>query len=141
MEKDFKVATRPIRGTFYFVLAAPLLLFGLFVLFDSKSVTQGLPIALWCAVCGGLLAWRAWANLTGAEDMRKIGKPAVAALVTLVVYGRILTAVQRAHVSFVERHGWILWSMGGLALVSAVVLFLHMGGRGRAASTRNRWES
>ena len=107
-------------------------------MFHSRPVIQGLPVTLWCAVCGGLLAWRAWANLTGTEDMRKIGKPAVAALVTLVVGGRILSAVQRAHASFVERHGWILWSMGGLALVSAVVLFLRMRGGGRAASTRNR---
>jgi hypothetical protein len=126
MEKKFRVDIRPMRGTFYFVLAAALLSFGLLYLFVSKPLADGLPVFLWCIVCGGLIGWRALANLTGSEDMREIGKPAVAGLLTFVGGGRALMALAHARIDIVQRHGWILWLVGALVFGASAFVFARV---------------
>jgi hypothetical protein len=126
MDKPFKLDIRPLRGTFYFLVATGLVLFGLLYLFNSKTLGDALPVFLWCLVCGSLLGWRALANLTGSEDMRSIGKPAAAGLLMLIAGGRLLLAVERMRLEVVQRHGWLLWVGTAVVLGASGIVFARV---------------
>jgi hypothetical protein len=142
MEKDFRPNIRPLRGTLYVVLAAPLAFFGLFIVLH-EGLGNMLPVVLWCAVCVGLLGWRAWANLTGSEDMRRVGKPAAGALLTLVAGGRLLMALVQMRIPLLEQQGWILWLVAALACIGAIAVFrwLKTTPPARATDPSERWRS
>jgi len=126
MDKQFKLDIRPLRGTFYFVIATGLVLFGLLYLFNARSLGDGLPVFLWCFVCGSLLGWRALANLTGSEDMRSIGKPAAAGLLVLIGGGRLLLAVERMRLDVLQRHGWLMWVATAVVLGASGIVFARL---------------
>ena len=122
MEKEFRTDIRPLRGTLYALLAAPLAFFGLFIVCHGELWNM-LFVVVWCAACSGLLGWRAWVNLTGGEGMRTIGKPATGALLAIVAGGRLLMALFRAHFRLIEQQDWILWLLAALVLAGSIAVY------------------
>ena len=131
MNEKYATNIRPVRGTIYTLLALALALFGLVGLLATKWSADVFPIAAWCGVCAAGLGWRAWANLTGDWDMAKtskpaMGKPAMGAVLVLIVCGRLLQALAAMHLAFVERHNWIYGTVALLALAGAIALYRRL---------------
>ena len=123
MNNKYVTNLRPVRGTIYTLLALALALFGLLALAADKWSLDALPITAWCGVCAAALGWRAWANLTGDWDMAKTSKPAMAAMLVLILGGRLLQLLASMRLGFVDSRSWIYWVVAALALVGAVAVF------------------
>lgn len=126
MDEKYATSLRPVRGTIYTLLALALALFGAVGLLTTKWSADTFAIAAWCGVCAAGLGWCAWANLAGDWDMAKTNKPAMGAVLMLIVCGRLLQVLAAMHLAFVERHDWIYWTVAVLALAGAMALYRRL---------------